>query len=63
MKEGEEKMLNRVRDPGGWGSNNKVWRAHRQVQRRKGESRKLQVLLSKELRNMIMTTFKVLDPL
>lgn len=36
---------------------------HCQVQRRKEESRKLQVLLSKELRNMMMTAFKVLDPL
>lgn len=27
MKEGQEKLLNGVGDPRGWGSNNKIWRA------------------------------------
>lgn len=40
-KEEQEKMLNGVRDLGGWGSSSKVWRAPPSVQKRKEESRKL----------------------
>lgn len=61
MREGQNKMLNGVGDLGYFGGIMRVEDFYFQVQKRKEESRKFQVLLSKEFRNVIMRILKVLD--
>lgn len=61
MREGQNKMLNGVGDLGYFGGIMRVEDFYFQVQKRKEESRKFQVLLSKEFRNVIVRILKVLD--